>query len=404
MRSYDSWRRLLADQPLPTALIDLDALDANQDTMLGLLANAHTMRIASKSLRVPALLRYLLARGGDRMRGLMTFSAHETAFLAEQGFDDLLLAYPICRRDEAAALAAAAEQAEIRCVVDHIDQATLLSAAAEDAGTTLKLCVDVDGSLRPRAGGGRAHFGVRRSPIRSGPEAVRLAEACAGLPGVNLDSVMLYEAQVAGVSDERVPGLAQRLVSQAKQAVKARSIPLAARRRSEVVHALQLAGFNVTLVNGGGTGSLHSTSADLTVTEVTAGSGFFCPHLFDHYDRLPLRPALFFALGVVRSSDHTHITCAGGGYVASGAPGEDRLPKAHEPQGLRSVGLEGYGEVQTPFDRSRCATRINIGDPIICRPAKAGELAERFHYYALIRDDRVIDRVTTYRGAGATFY
>ncbi|SJM57033.1 L-gulono-1,4-lactone oxidase [Arthrobacter rhombi] len=35
-------------------------------------------------------------------------------------------------------------------------------------------------------------------------------------------------------------------------------------------------------VNGGGTGSIESTSAEATVTEVAAGSGFYGPELFQH--------------------------------------------------------------------------------------------------------------------------
>src|SRR5690606_17850617 len=128
---------------------DLDAVDHNLGVLLGALAEGVTLRIASKSLRVPRLMRYLLERGQGRLRGLMTYAARETAWLAGQGFDDLLLAYPIGRADEAAALAAAARRATVRVVVDHLDQARLLSAAAAGAGATLRLCLDVDASWRP---------------------------------------------------------------------------------------------------------------------------------------------------------------------------------------------------------------------------------------------------------------
>lgn len=399
MRTWEDWKRLLADVPLPAAVLDLDALDHNLGVLTGALGDGLTLRVASKSIRVPAVLRYLLDAEPRRLRGLMTYSAHETAWLAEQGFDDLLLAYPIGRPDEAAALARAATRAAVWVAVDDVAQARLLSAAAQGAGVRLGLCIDVDASWRPVPG---VHLGVRRSPIRSAADAVDLARACRDLPGVQVSAILAYEAQVAGLSDRAEPGLAGRAAGLARQVVKRRSIRLVARRRQAVVAALKAEGFHVGLVNGGGSGSVASTSADPTVTEVTAGSGFVGSHLFDGYRGLPWQPALVFALGVVRHSDPDHVTCGGGGYIASGAAGNDRLPRVLSPEGLEPVALEGFGEVQTPF-RVTGATHPGLGDPVVCRHAKAGELAERFSTYLLVRGDRVVEEVPTVRGLGRCF-
>ena len=82
----------------------------------------------------------------------------------------------------------------------------------------------------------------------------------------------------------------------------------------------------LTLVNGGGTGSLEVDSADPAVTEVTAGSGLFSPGLFDGYRAFTSRPAAWFALPVVRRPHPRIATAFGGGYIASGPAG--RLPAA----------------------------------------------------------------------------
>ncbi len=77
-------RRALGDEPLPHAILDLDALDHNLGALLARVrASGKTLRIASKSLRCPALYRYLFDRGGPALRGLMassgfTGSQHET--------------------------------------------------------------------------------------------------------------------------------------------------------------------------------------------------------------------------------------------------------------------------------------------------------------------------------------
>lgn len=393
MDDYHRFRRLLENEPLPAALVDLDAVEHNARLLLDRLARDVTLRVATKSVRHTGLLRQLMELGGDRFRGLMCYSAREAAWLADQGWDDLLVAYPFARPDEAALLARlAAEGRTVRAMVDHPDQVALLDQAARAASTVVPVCLDVDVSWRPGPG---IHLGVRRSPVRSVEDALRVAGSVG--PGTRLDAVMAYEAQVAGLHDSQPPW--ERPVI---RVLKRRSRALAARRRREVVEALRRAGHPISLVNGGGTGSIASTSHDGSVTEVTAGSGFLCPHLFDGYVDLPLRPAAFFALPVVRSSDPGFVTCLGGGYVASGQAGADRLPVVHLPQGLRPVELEGWGEVQTPL-RVTAGRAPDLGDPVICRHAKAGELAERFDRYLLFRDDQIVAREPTYRGEGQCF-
>ncbi|MCB9727346.1 MAG: alanine racemase [Deltaproteobacteria bacterium] len=397
---WERWRRVLRDEALPAAVLDLDAVDRNLAILLGHMGGAPiTMRPASKSVRVPWLLRHILEAGQGRLRGLMTYAAGETELLADQGFDDLLLAYPVGRRADADRLARlAARGVTVRVAIDHADHVRLLEAAAADAGTTLAVCIDVDVSWRPL--GGRAHLGVRRSPIRSAADAVALGRHVAAAPHLRLDSVLAYEAQVAGIR-ERNPG--SRHLDPVRRLIKARSVPLAASRRAEVVAALRADGHAIELVNGGGTGSVASTSRDPTVTELTAGSGLVCSHLFDGYRGLPLEPALWFALAVVRRSDPDHVTCGGGGYVASGPAGADRLPVVDLPPGLEPLPMEGFGEVQTPFRLGPGAPPLELGDPVLCRHAKAGELAERFSEYLIVRGEEIVDRAPTLRGQGGCF-
>jgi D-serine deaminase-like pyridoxal phosphate-dependent protein len=391
--NHEHWCELLRGRRLPAVVIDLDALEHNEGVLLSQLGPAPlTLRIATKSIRIPWVLRHLLERNPSRFRGLMTYSPFETERLFTDGFDDFLLAYPVARTEEAAALAGiAARGARLSVVVDNSQHLKMLAAAATSAGTTIGICIDVDVSWRPL--GASVHFGVRRSPIRSADEAVRLAQAIAGCDGLRLTGIMAYEAQVAGV---RETNPSSRLIDPIRRLVKHRSRPLAETRRREVVQALTADGHDLTLINGGGTGSIVSTSADPSVTEVGAGSGFYCPHLFDHFDGLPLRPAAFFAIGVVRTSDPGFITCAGGGFVASGPPGDDRQPRVHLPNGLAPIAMEGFGEVQTPLKVS--GRPPELGDPVICRHAKAGELMEHVDSVLLVRGTVFETEAPTYRG------
>ncbi len=400
MDSWERWRGLLRGHRLPAAVVDLDALERNVDTLIDALGDSVvTLRVASKSVRHVGLLRRIMDRGGARLQGVMCYAAEEATVLAQHGFDDLLVAYPVSRPHQAAELAAlAAAGHTVRAMVDEPGQAGLLAEAARAAGTEVAVCLDIDCSWRPL--GELAHLGVRRSPIRAPDEAVRAATAIDRIDGVRLDALMFYEAQIAGVRDHNPTS---RMLDPLRAVVKARSKPLVTALRAAVVDALRVAGVEAVLVNGGGTGSVRFTADDPGVTEVTAGSGFLCSHLFDGYRELPLLPAAFFALPVVRRSDPDHVTCLGGGYVASGVAGPDRLPVVHSPAGLAPLSMEGFGEVQTPFRWMGRGPLPCLGDPVVCRHAKAGELAERFATYLLVRGDTVVAEEPTYRGMGACF-
>ena len=152
-------------------------------------------------------------------------------------------------------------------------------------------------------------------------------------------------------------------------------------------------------MNGGGTGSVHLTRREAAVTEVTAGSGFFAPTLFDRYSDFTLTPAAMFAMPVVRRPSGATATLLGGGYHASGAAGIDRLPAPYLPRGLRLDPQEGAGEVQTPV-MGAAAASLRIGDRVYLRHAKAGELCERFNSLHLVSGEEIVDVVATYRGEG----
>lgn len=378
---------LLADVPLPAALVDLDALDANL-SRLGRAAGAVPIRVATKSVRCRVLLERARARWP--VSGFMTVSPREALHLARHGFDELLTAYPVARAADARPLLALARDGvNAPIVVDCADHVALLAGLGRDAGVELPVVVDVDVSWRPLG----QHLGVRRSPIRDAHSAVALADRVATTDGVRFCGIMAYEAAVAGLPDRTGS-----LTDPIRRRVKARSASLAATRRAEVVSALTEAGLLPALVNGGGTGSLDSTCVDPVVTEVTIGSGLLAPHQFDGYDDLDLAPAAFFAMPVARRSDPDHVTAHGGGYPASGPPGPSRSPLLHT-NGLSPTASEGFGEVQTPFREARAGS-TGLGDVLLARHTKAGELLERFSQIHLVRDGRIVGAATTYRGDG----
>ncbi|MDM7830475.1 alanine racemase [Cellulomonas edaphi] len=377
--------------PAPLAVVDLDALEANADDLVRR-AGGMPIRVASKSVRVREVLTRVLARPG--FAGVMGYSLREALWLVSQGVDDVLLGYPTVDTgalDELAADPRAA--AAVTLMVDDIAQVDLAAKAAVAHGTTLRVCLDIDASLQVKVGPWRAHLGVRRSPVHTAEHAGELAALIASRDGIEVRGVMFYEAQVAGLPD----------TSPAVRMVKRLSIADLATRRSAVVDAVTAAvGHPLDLVNSGGSGSVQTSAAAPSVTEVTAGSGLFVPTLFDEYRSFEPRPAAFFGLDVVRIPAPGYATAFGGGYIASGPATKSRQPRPVWPAGLALTDREGAGEVQTPL-RLSSGTDLRVGDRVWFRHAKSGEVMERFATAHLVRGEAIEASVPTYRGEGGTF-
>lgn len=391
---YAELRAALRGEHLPLAYCDLDLLAANARDLVAR-AGGLPIRLASKSIRCRELLRRVAAMS-PAFQGILCFSAAEAAFLAGEGFDDLVVAYPTVDVVELdAACRAIAAGGRICLMVDDPGQLLPHSAAAARAGVTLPVAIDLDMSSDFPG----LHFGVRRSPVTTEAAAVALATAIVGMPHLRLEGLMGYEAQIAGLQDQ-VPG--QRLKSAVVRALKRRSAAEIFARRAAVVAALRDRGHALRFVNGGGTGSLEQTREDRSVTELAAGSGLYGPTLFDGYAAFQPRPAVGFVLPIVRRPGPGVWTCFGGGYVASGSAGRDRLPTPVLPAGATLLATEGAGEVQTPVAYAGPET-LGLGDPIAFRHAKAGELCERFGELVLIEGGTIVGRAPTYRGDGRAF-
>jgi D-serine deaminase-like pyridoxal phosphate-dependent protein len=396
-RTHEELEAIFADVEAPFAFVDLDAMDANAAEMLGR-AGGKPIRVASKSLRCRALIERIL-RDDASFEGLMTFTLPETLWLAEQGFENLLLAYPTADTEALGELALRSVANPAGAPIVMVDCAEHLDAIESVLGAgaaPVRVCIDVDASWW--ALGGRLKVGPKRSPVHTVEQAVALAREIERRPQVELAALMAYEGQIAGVGD-RPPG--RRLRGRAIRFMQTRSAAELAERRGAIVAAIREVA-ELPIVNGGGSGSLELTAAEEAVTEVTAGSGFYAPALFDHYSRFTLSPAAGFALPIVRKPAPSVATALGGGYLASGSGDPARLPVPWLPEGLRLDPEEGAGEVQTPL-LGAAAARLSIGDRAYLRHAKAGELCERFDVLHLVEGSEVVDTVPTYRGEGKSF-
>lgn len=394
-RTYEYYREIFKDIQMPFAFVDLDLFDQNIKDVLKR-ARGKNIRIASKSVRCVSLLKRIFEKD-SQFQGIMSYDALEAVFLSQKGFDDLLVAYPMWDEKRVEAVCQEVQKGKkIVLMVDSLEHIEHLNHIGQKNDTVIPLCLDIDMSSNYFG----IHFGVWRSSVRTVKEALTLCKKIKDSKFVTLYGVMGYEAQIAGLPDFSPAN--NFLLNAVIRFLKKRSKKEVRKRRTQIVSAILKEEFELSFVNGGGTGSVEITSEEDLVTEVTVGSGFYSPKLFDYYKNFRHLPAAGYAIEITRIPKKGIYTCHGGGYVASGSAGIDKLPFPYLPTGAKLDPNEGAGEVQTPI-RYNGPLKLTYGDPIFMRHAKAGELCERFKELYLISNGKIIDKVPTYRGEGQCF-
>src|SRR5690625_6359404 len=94
----------------------------------------------------------------------MCFTADEAIYLQEQGFDDLLIAYPVWNATQLRKISLLVKNNQtITVMIDSIEHIDRLEQIAKETKGTFLVCMDID--LSSDFSG--LHFGVHRSPIKT---------------------------------------------------------------------------------------------------------------------------------------------------------------------------------------------------------------------------------------------
>ena len=391
----------------PSAWLDLDALDHNIK-LVNTKTKAVKLRLATKSIRSLDVLHYIKNKSPHYI-GLMSYSAAESVYLLQNGFDNILCAYPsLDSKSIAETFAYTQKGASMVWMIDRLEHVQLLNNIASEHNVKIEVCLDINMSM-PLP---KLYFGTKRSALMNKKQVKQLLRDIKPYQNVKITALMGYEAQIAGLP-EQLPGKA--VLAPAIRLLKKRSQKQVSQRRGSLVAWLRKQNIDLKIVNGGGSGSMDFTSCQPEVTEITVGSAYYKPAYFDYMDSMqPFKPAAGFVLPVTRQPEKGVVTCQSGGFIASGATGADKAPVIHFPQGLSTLNDEGFGEVQTPLvmDASllKSGSALNIGDSVWCRHAKAGELCEHFNELICYRQAKLnsaegaAQTMVTYRGEGKCFH
>lgn len=416
IETFSAWEKAFADRRLPAGIINLDTFHRNLDKMAAAIqGSSKKFRVATKSIRVPYLIQEVLKK--MQSSSVFCYAVEEAEFLyslnnKDVKIDDFVIAYPTVQKSDVAILIKMQEAgAKVSLVLDSKEQMAKISGYLkqldQERDKSLKqpepLRVLIDCDMAYDVAG--MSLGALRSPIKTEQDLRGVLKASLRYPSLKVVGAMGYEAIVAGMTDQSPDTSLNRI----KKKLRKNAVVAIAEKRASIPAIFESEGIALEIFNGGGTGSLDSAVKEKALTEITAGSGLLCSHLFDWYSNLnsnpdfKFEPAIYFATQATRFPNESTVTALGGGIVASGEMGLDRLPKPVWPKELELTKNEGAGEVQTPLLKRNQTLKLSPGQPIFWRPAKAGEPAERTNNYLLSENGKFVGEALTYRGFGHCF-
>ena len=335
------------------------------------------IRVASKSVRCRALLRRVLARPGFAGRPRLhpaprrcgwpaatTRSAPTSSSATRRPTGRRCAGWPPTRP----------RPPRVTLMVDSTDQLDLSTPSSRrSAAPSLRVCLDLDASLR--AAGGRVHVG--RPPLprahagRRRRRSPRQVAAPAGLPARRADGLRGADRRRAGRTRR-----AGRCAALAVRGMQARVGPRAGRTAGR--GRRRRLGRRAAWSSSTAAAPAASSAPRPRTPSPRSPPGRGCTARCCSTATAPSRPrpAAFFAVPVMRRPGAGHGDRAGGGWIASGPPGADRLPVPTYPAGLSWLPAPRAPARCRPRCAARAPAALRVGDRVWFRHAKAGELCE----------------------------
>ncbi len=229
--------------PTPAMLVEVAVLEQN----IKLLADYFSgrpckLRPHFKSHKCVTLAKRQLKAGGAV--GITCAKLAEAEALVSGGVKDVLVANQVVGSDKAQRLAALNRSATVRSAVDSEANVLELGAAAQAAGVTIGVLVEVD-------------IGMRRCGVLPGEPAAALAALVSSTRSLRLDGLQGYEGHLVMTPD----------AEERRRKVLDALGPMVETRR-----LFEKSGLRCPILSGGGTGTYDITGNVPGIDEVQAGS------------------------------------------------------------------------------------------------------------------------------------
>jgi D-serine deaminase-like pyridoxal phosphate-dependent protein len=326
----------------PALLIDAAALDRNLRRMADdCAALGKALRPHAKAHKSPVVGLKQLAAGAV---GVTCAKIGEAEVMIAGGIHDVLISTVVGSPAKAVRVAELAQESKVATVIDSETGARWLSEAATAVGTTVDVLIDVN-------------VGQDRTGVQP-EDALALASAVVGMRSLRLRGLQGYEGNLQHVYslDER-----------------ARRVGLAMDQLARAYSELSSAGFDMTWVTTGGTGTYRLGATRSFVTEVQPGSYIVMDADYLKVAGHPFEVALSVLTTVIGTYAGRAIVDAGSKSVSTDAGQpvlKDRMGIAFATAGdehgkLTSEGDE-VGELRVgqklQLLPSHCDTTVNLHD------------------------------------------
>lgn len=198
----------------PALLLDLDVMERNIRHMAQYCGRIGVgLRPHIKTHKIPAIAKRQINAGAI---GITAAKPSEAAIMAESGIRDILIAYPIVSTAKAQALVALLEKdVAVSVSLDSTEAAECLARAADRAGQTFDLLVEID-------------VGFGRCGVAGPDQAVALANAITQLKGARFAGLMYYPGHlfVRGAEQDRLMKDVNDRVEAAYAALRSAGLPV----------------------------------------------------------------------------------------------------------------------------------------------------------------------------------
>jgi D-serine deaminase-like pyridoxal phosphate-dependent protein len=265
----------------PALWVDLDRLERNIEHLANHFQKAGVhWRPHTKGIKAPAIAHKLLAAGA---LGITCAKLGEAEVMAAAGIQDILIANQIVGAQKIARLVNLRPHADVKVLVDNIDNIKEMGAAASAKGVTIGVLIEVN-------------VGMNRAGVEPGEATVALAKQIADTPGLAFKGVQTWEGHTLTLTDPDE---------------KRRGIEQSIARFTDTAQQCRDAGLPVEIVSAGGSGTYQVTPFLPGVTEVEAGGAIYCDVTYQQWG-VTLEPALFVQSIVTSRPAPTRIICDAG--------------------------------------------------------------------------------------------
>ncbi len=312
----------------PALLVDLDVMEANIARIVATCrAHGVAWRPHSKAHKTPEIAQMQIAAGAI---GVTCAKLGEAEVMAAAGIRDILIANQIVGSIKIGRLTRLTERADPIVCVDSLENLGELDAAFASAGKRLRVAIEVN-------------IGMNRAGVEPGPPVVALAHAIAKCRSLTFVGLAAWESQATTIVDP---------------IEKERTVRDAVARLTASARACTAAGYAVTVVSCGGTGTFPYCAQQPGVTEVEVGGAIFSDmHYLTNY-HVDFTPALTILTTVTSRPTPTRIVVDAGRKSMSG---DAAMPA---PRGLPPVSLVKLSAEHTKIELEEPNAAPKIGDKI----------------------------------------